>query len=125
MMNKIVLSIGSNCDVRSQQMSTCIEWLTKLMNNIVVSHIYETPALNGVDNSYLNAVVMGYVCQDYDELRLRLKQYEKECGRTPESKNKGVIPIDIDIVIWNDEILKKQDFNQSYFQIGWTNIYMK
>lgn len=124
-MNKIVLSIGSNCDVRSQQMSTCIEWLTKLMNNIVVSHIYETPALNGVDNSYLNAVVMGYVCQDYDELRLRLKQYEKECGRTPESKNKGVIPIDIDIVIWNDEILKKQDFNQSYFQIGWTNIYMK
>lgn len=124
-MNKIVLSIGSNCELRSQQMCNCIEWLSKMLKDVEVSHVYETPALNGVDNNYLNAVIMGAVCQDYDELRLILKQYERDCGRTIESKKNGVVPIDVDIVIWNDEILKKQDFNQSYFQIGWTHIYKK
>ena len=74
-MNKIVLSIGSNSELRSQQMCNCIEWLSKMLKDVEVSHVYETPALNGVDNNYLNAVIMGAVCQDYDELRLILKQY--------------------------------------------------
>lgn len=125
MMNKVVLSIGSNCSEREKQMTACVEWLTKKLLNMNVSHTYETPALNGIDNSYLNAVIMGYVSVDYDELRLLLKQYEKNCGRNIDSKRNGIIPIDIDIVVWNDEILKKQDFNQSYFQIGWTSIYTK
>lgn len=118
-MNRIVLSIGSNCCERELQMSNCIDMLSKLLIDIEVSHIYETPALNDVDNSYLNGVVKGGIQFEYDELKLKFKQYEKDCGRTPDSKKKGVIPIDIDIVIWNDEILKNQDFNQSYFQIGW------
>ena len=31
----------------------------------------------------------------------------------------GVIPIDLDIVIWNNNIIREKDFNQKYFQIGW------
>lgn len=125
MMNKVVLSIGSNCSERETQMNACVAWLTEKLLNVNVSHTYETPALNGIDNSYLNAVIMGYASVDYDELRLLFKQYEKDCGRNIDSKKNGIVPIDIDIVVWNDEILKKQDFNQSYFQIGWTSIYTK
>lgn len=125
MMNKVVLSIGSNCSERETQMNACVAWLTDKLLNVNVSHTYETPALNGIDNSYLNAVIMGYVSVDYDELRMLFKQYEKDRGRNIDSKKNGIVPIDIDIVVWNDEILKKQDFNQSYFQIGWTSIYTK
>lgn len=32
------------------------------------------------------------------------KHIEKQLGRTPQSKSEGVIPIDIDLIIWNNEI---------------------
>jgi 2-amino-4-hydroxy-6-hydroxymethyldihydropteridine diphosphokinase len=35
---------------------------------------------------------------------------------------KGNVPIDIDIVLWNGDIIKENDFKQSYFQIGWNEI---
>ena len=38
------------------------------------------------------------------------------------SKKKGDIPMDLDIIIWNDEIIREADYNQHYFQIGWQQL---
>lgn len=121
-MNFVVLSLGSNCVERSKMMSDCIDWLFDLLSNANVSKIYETKALNGVDNNYLNAVLSGYTKEEYNVLNEKIKQYEIECGRTKESKSLGVIPIDVDIVILNDDVIRNNDYNQAYFQIGWNEI---
>lgn len=121
-MNDVFLSIGSNstdCDV---QMRKCIDWISSILNNCRVSHIYETPAINGKGGSYLNAVVHGQTSNDYETLKRIMKEYETINGRTSESKKKGSIPIDIDVVVWNNEILRQSDFCHSYFQIGWLNL---
>lgn len=121
-MNRVVLSIGSNSLDCCNQMVAAFEWLKHILNEAVFSKIYETPALNGKDKNYLNAVVAGYLDEDFETARMIMKQYERDCGRTPESKVSGSIPIDIDIVMWNDEIVKESDYRQSYFQIGWNEL---
>lgn len=121
-MNKVVLSIGSNSDDCFIKMNNCIKWLSTEIIDIKTSHIYSTPAVNGKDRDYLNAVASGYSRCEFEDLKYRFKQYEQLSGRTLESKKKGVIPIDIDIVMWNDVVLKDNDYKQQYFQIGWTLI---
>lgn len=121
-MNELVLSIGSNSSDCQEQMNACIEWLHKILSEIKFSSIYETQAINGIDNAYLNGVVSGKVEKNYQEIHFIMKQYEIDRGRTVESKNNGSIPIDIDIVIWNGQVLRERDYNQSYFQIGWKQL---
>ncbi len=119
MSNSVVLSIGSNSADCIKRVRLCVDWLGTILNNAFASDAYKTPALNGVDNDYLNAVAIGKTNIEYDEFKAMTKKYEQECGRTPESKSNGVIPIDIDVVLWNRKLLKERDFKQNYFQKGW------
>lgn len=124
-MNRVVLSLGSNSTDCQTQMNNCVEWLKNRMRNLSVSSAYSTPALNRKDNDYLNAVAEGCVECDFETLKAQMKDYEKSSGRTPESKLMGVVPIDIDIVMWNDEVVKAGDYEQSYFKIGWNELKSK
>lgn len=122
MKNSVVLSLGSNSDDCKQRMDECKKWLSCILSDATCSDVYETPALNGKDKNYLNAVFVGYSEFPFDILHTRLKQYEKDCGRTALSKVTGIVPIDIDIVMWNGDILRRRDFEMSYFKIGWEQI---
>ena len=46
------------------------------------------------------------------------KQWEIECGRTAVSKQQGVIPIDLDIVVWNGEVIRATDYSRDYVSKG-------
>ena len=121
-MNELVLSIGSNSADSQIRMKTCVEWLRTILTEIKISTIYETQAINGIDNAYLNCVVYGEIKAGYDESYSIMKQFEIDNGRTKKSKIIGSIPIDIDIVIWNKKIIREQDYKQLYFQIGWKQL---
>ena len=83
-------------------------------------------ALNGIiinasdvyhdESGYYNVVAQLVSEPAYDELRCRFKSMEAEAGRRPDSKSTGVIPLDIDIVIFNGEVVRPHDFRQNYFQ---------
>lgn len=118
-MNKLTISIGSNSKDKEQQMSDCISWLKENLQATIVSEIYSSPALNGKDPEYLNAVATALSEEHHENLVKKFKAYETSCGRTLNSKKRGEIPIDIDIVIWNDDILRQKDYCQEYFKIGW------
>lgn len=122
MSNTLVISIGSNSSDREWQMKHGIEWLRHTLNNTRVSSIYNSVAINNRDADYLNAVMIGTTKKSLEETTKLLKQYELVCGRTPASKIKGSIPMDIDIVMWNDYLLRQRDFSQQYFQRGWQEL---
>ena len=111
MNNAVVLSIGSNSADREAQMTNCIAWLRGIATPTKLSSVYNSPASNGKDPDYLNAVA-----------EITSKDYERQCGRTPQSKALGSIPIDIDIVMWNGNVLRQKDFAQYYFAKGWNEI---
>lgn len=122
MNNAVVLSIGSNSADREAQMTNCIAWLRGIATPTKLSSVYNSPASNGKDPDYLNAVAEIATALTHPELTKLLKDYERQCGRTPQSKALGSIPIDIDIVMWNGEVLRQKDFAQYYFAKGWNEI---
>lgn len=121
-MNSLVISIGSNSRDREWQMQHCIEWLKHSLSGTHVSTIYNSVAINNRDADYLNAVMIAKTKKGLEEITALLKQYETVCGRTPASKLEGSIPIDIDIVMWNGDVVRQRDFAQQYFQRGWQEL---
>ena len=51
-----------------------------------------------------------------DKSRRAVKAMEKRLGRMSDSKQKGKIPIDIDLLLWNGTILKPADWEKEYVQ---------
>lgn len=118
MMNTFILGIGSNCSERELQMNKAMKFIYNSFERVKISSIYETPAENGKDAPYLNAVAIADSELDIEKVTLLIKQWEQDCGRTVASKLEGVIPIDLDVVTWNEDVVRPKDFNKSYFTKG-------
>lgn len=121
-MVKLVISLGSNSHDRQSQMDFAIRHLKSILKNVLVSSIYETPAINGKDAPYFNAVAFAETDLSIEETTALMKQWEQSCGRTSESKQQGIIPIDLDIVVWDNKIIKERDFIMPYFTKGYKQI---
>lgn len=70
----------------------------------------------------MNAVMSGVFQGIGYDLEDKLKEKEKEMGRDSRCREKGLVPIDIDIVICDGEIWKDWDYRQKFFQIGYSQL---
>lgn len=121
--SQVVLSLGSNVPARHEMLMAALVWLREHgLDGMRCSALYTTPALHPGKPDYMNAVVAGTTALQPDELRAALKRYEAACGRNDDTRRCGLVPIDVDIVMWNGAVLRNQDFQQQFFQIGWTQI---
>ena len=49
-----------------------------------------------------------------EDIQVRFKSIEKIMGRQPSHKANGIVIIDIDLIKWNNEVLKPDDFKRDY-----------
>jgi len=63
-------------------------------------------------------VAIAYTTLSHSEITPLLKAIEKAAGRSKELKAVGIIPIDIDLIQWNDLVLKPEDLTRSYVRKG-------
>lgn len=121
-MHKFVICLGSNlapCDIR---VSDAVARLGHYLSVDRESHGYITPSHNGIGNDYYNVVILGRTDVDYQNLYAVAKRIERDLGRTEASAASGVMPIDIDIVIFDDVVVKPDDFIRRHFTIGYSVI---
>lgn len=71
-------------------------------------------------SGYLNQIVVATVRCGYEEALMTTKSVERMLGRRPEQKQCGIVPIDIDIVVWNAKVIRRLDFESEYFKQGLT-----
>ena len=64
--------------------------------------------------SYLNRAARLDTNWDADTLRHYFKSIEKACGRTSLSKQIGIIPLDIDLLMIDNTVLKPEDMQKHY-----------
>lgn len=119
---RAVLVIGSNTGKRAETIRKAIDFLNRHIKMLETSDIYETPDCLGNGKKYLNQVIKIETDNCYDDLNRLLKKFEIECGRDPESRRLGDVPIDIDIVVWEGEVKRKTDYNATYFQKGYNTM---
>ena len=118
----VVISIGSNCGDRRANVEQAIEWLKQILMQIKCSQIYETPCALKTGKAYMNAVVSGFYEGPGFDLDDKLKIKEHQMGRNAQCREKGEVPVDMDIVMENNEVVKEWDFRQKFFQIGYNQI---
>lgn len=117
-MNRAILSIGSNLEPRVMRIEDAVHWMECHFHVENSSSIYETPEIHGIGRPYMNMVMDITTADDYEDLQQAIKKFEISSGRDGEARLRGDVPIDIDIVVWNDEVLRPKDYSQSFFRIG-------
>ena len=121
-LTEAVISIGSNCGDRDKNVRSGLEWLNKLLYKSKASSLYATPDCSGGPREYINAVVKGITTLPLSELEDKCKEYEKLHGRTDEARRLGNVTIDIDIVIFDGNVLRPKDAGRAFFTIGYSMI---
>lgn len=124
-MIQVVISVGSNCGDRKKSVGEALEWLKSILIQTVSSDIYETPCAMESGKAYVNAVIGGYFTGIGYDLEDLLKEKEHQMGRTSECREKGEVPVDIDLVIMDGEVVKPWDYKQKFFRIGFDQISSK
>lgn len=116
------IGLGSNTPDREFQIQQAIEHIMSFLTRRSVSSVYEVAAYNGKDAPYLNAVIHGHSPVPVPALVKFLKDWESLQGRTEIGDEEGVVPIDLDLVIFDSRILRPKDFERLYFNIGYREL---
>ncbi len=103
MKNNAVIMLGSNTDMN--MLLSAISMLEDWFDVIAVSEIRKTTAIGEhYQSPFYNQAIRIKTEYDREETIRIFKKTEKKLGRTAESKKEGIVPIDIDLIVWNGEI---------------------
>ncbi|MBN2533810.1 MAG: 2-amino-4-hydroxy-6-hydroxymethyldihydropteridine diphosphokinase [Spirochaetales bacterium] len=117
---KVFLSLGTNMGNRKKNLQMVYTQLSLELSSLRISPLYETLPLYVKDQpEFLNCVVSGETGKSPYELLDYVLDLEQTTGRTrTNSQNKGPRVIDIDILLYNKEII-----NQKQLQIPHPGMY--
>ena len=73
---------------------------------------------NGYLSPFSNQLAQFETSLSAEDIRNILKQIEKENGRLPEDKQQGIVKLDIDLLKYDDSILKPKDMEKDFVQAG-------
>lgn len=119
---RVFVGLGSNSADKYRQIETAIDFLRQNLDEVKVSSIYETDALNSIDQPYVNSVVTGLTRLDESCLVDCLKKWERASGRCQARNEAGDIPIDMDLVVMGESVLRQKDFEREYFMKGYREL---
>lgn len=113
--NRIIVGLGSNQD-KERNMERAVALLQAYFESICYSDaVYTVPVGGSYGGAlFLNRVAVAYSPLSPTELNILFKRIEQAVGRRPEDKAQGRIAIDIDLVQWNDDVLKPDDLSREY-----------
>ncbi len=118
-MNKSLIALGSNTPSGIENIKECIQLIIRKVDSVSFSDIFMSePEGTCKEYSYTNCV--GEIITDlsFEQLNVFFKETEITLGRDNQSRQTGMVPIDIDIVTWNQDIIRPKDFNRNYFKHG-------
>jgi 7,8-dihydro-6-hydroxymethylpterin-pyrophosphokinase len=115
-MSTILLSIGSNTFAK-----TNIDKAKRMLTRLFPDIVFSLPILTEPEEekySYLFRNVLAVVETELlpEEVIEKIKQTERAVGRTPKDKYLGKVVIDIDLIKYDNEILRPEDFQREYVQ---------
>ncbi|MDO5571906.1 MAG: 2-amino-4-hydroxy-6-hydroxymethyldihydropteridine diphosphokinase [Bacteroidales bacterium] len=118
-MNNILVSLGSNVSQSVNILNDAILKIKDMASEARFSSVYETdPEGEHKHSKYKNCIGEMSTNLDYDNLKDLFKNMEVTAGRKPEMKINGIVPLDIDIVIWNQKVIRPKDLSMEYIKQG-------
>jgi len=115
-MNEVIVGIGSNIDAE-KNISSMLEILKKKVEVVKVSPMLQTKALGIIDQpDYTNGAVKIKTSHNRDTLNKLLKAIEDQLGRDRSGAKFGPRTMDLDIVVWNGEIVDPDYYTRDFIR---------
>lgn len=111
------LCLGSNMPPKLRRLDQALNALGDICTVMSTSESIESDDDSGLGQRYLNLVAMCTTTMNLDDMRVAIRDIEASQGRRPDSKERGSMPIDIDIVVFDDIVVSPYDFSRPYFTI--------
>lgn len=116
--NELILCLGSNRE-REWNIGRAAERLrASFVSARFAPAVYTTPVGCASAIPFLNQVAIVRTSRPIGECRRLIKSIEAELGRTASDKAAGRVPIDIDLLCWNGQVLKADDWARGYVVEG-------
>lgn len=116
MINSVIIGIGSNINAE-ENISKMLEILTLHMDVLRVSTMLKTKPIGIEDQpDFTNGAVKIQTRLSKKELNRLLKKIEDQLGRDRSAPKFGPRTIDLDIVVWNGEIVDKDYYTRDFLQ---------
>lgn len=119
--HRCIISLGSNHLPQEHLKKAWGELLPYFTQVNSSPRIYTDPInFPHSQEQFLNQILDAYSCVELPRLQQVCKAIERTCGRTPEQKERAphLMPLDIDIVVWDTQVLKPHDFERPYLLDG-------
>lgn len=113
-----LVCLGSNLEARFH-LENAHAAFVRLFHEVRMGAIVKTVAEGDIiQPDYLNQAARFTTELGSEEVKTVLKSIEKENGRKPEDKQNGSVPLDIDLLIYDDKQLKPSDLSKTYVQLA-------
>lgn len=121
----ITVCLGSNVPECQTEIRLALEWLASVFADMrhTLPYPTEPEGTNAGRTTYLNAVMEGTSILSKTDIESAFKAYEKKRGRVPAHKAEGRIIIDLDLVRYDNEVLRPDEFDTAYFQSGYHRLH--
>ena len=117
-MHTCLLCLGSNLDA-STRLSAARSALLSHFTHIRFSEEMVTEAIgSGFLSPFHNQVASLETSLSAEQVRVILKNIEQGQGRLPEDKTQGIVKLDIDLLVYDDDVLKPKDLEREFVKIG-------
>lgn len=117
-----VICLGSNVDCRRAKIDGAIDGLGGVCEVLESTGIYETEADNHTDAPFFNLVMRCRCTLSLDEMLACCKELEARAGRLSESKATGIMPLDVDIIVWDGRVIDPRQYAKPYFTLGYKRL---
>ncbi len=121
-LHRFVLTLGSNSEPL-KHLSLAQAGLCSLgLERLTFSPARESAPISfGLSDAlFTDQVAVGETSMELETFAAQLKALERRTGRTPEQRKRHPesIPVDIDLITWDREILKPRDITRPYLIEG-------
>ena len=115
-MNIVAISVGSNIEPE-KNVDKAKEMLIQKKMFIKESNFYKTKPLGFLEQAeFLNGAFLIKTESGMETLTQELKQLEIELGRVKTENKNGPRCIDLDIVVWNKEIVDEDFYHRDFIK---------
>ena len=118
MKHTCLLCLGSNLD-GATRLSAARHVLLSHFPDIRFSQEMVTEAIGtGFLSPFHNQVARLTTPLSAEEVRVILKQIERDNERLPEDKAQGIVKLDVDLLVYDKVVLKAKDLEREFVRIG-------
>lgn len=117
MTHRAIICLGSNVSPRAERLRDAFEFISGFGSVEEETEAKESADVTGRSLPYLNKVISLRTHLTLFQLKQLFQDFEIKEGRRSSRWGPGEITIDIDIIIWDGDIISPTDFSQPYFSL--------